>query len=337
MSHRREASRPWHHAAVLVSPLPGADRDNVREALRQLHVKVSNLRSGPTTGGSYRWLADYLGWANEAARMLRSQVRPRDINHLVLTKRYELLLSMVAPVSRAADSSIARVYSSAEYTAVGPVSEPIVNDLLATEIEERTAAFGEAHIDLSKLIERWSRPGVFAVLDTSVYVTHPDKLENLDVAATLDVRCEDIHVLVPVVVVEELDGLKQRGDKHCRWRAAYTLGYLDKVLTNPTAPARLRADELTAHQEISVELLLDPARHIRLPVNDDEIIDRTLAAQSLAGRPVTLVTCDTSQSFKARAAGLRARRLALPIEHEPEPDPSGRTRRQDRGEHARGH
>jgi hypothetical protein len=37
---------------------------------------------------------------------------------------------------------------------------------------------------------------------------------------------------------------------------------------------------------------------------DDEIIDRALAVQPLAGRQVTLLTCDTNQSFRARSVGL---------------------------------
>ncbi len=103
------------------------------------------------------------------------------------------------------------------------------------------------------------------------------------------------------------------------------------ALAKPTAPARLSVGDFSALQtggiprgEISVELLFDPPEHARLPVNDDEIIDRLMAAQSLAGRPVTLITYDTNQSFKARAAGLRVIRLAMPIESEPEPAPRER-------------
>jgi len=140
-------------------------------------------------------------------------------------------------------------------------------------------------------------------------------------------------------VIEELDGLKQRGDTQARWRAGYTLRILNDVLTNPKEPARLRAADSSALQtggiprgEISVELLFDSPGHVRLPVNDDEIIDRLLAAQAIAGRPLTLITYDTSQSFKARAAGLRVIRLPMPIESEPEPEPKqgGRAGRKNR-------
>ena len=90
---------------MLVSPLPGTHRESVLEALRYLHSKVSNLQAGPADGGSYRWLVSYLSWVTEAAQMLRSQITAADIDRLVLTKRYELLLSMVARVSAEVDST----------------------------------------------------------------------------------------------------------------------------------------------------------------------------------------------------------------------------------------
>jgi len=54
-----------------------------------------------------------------------------------------------------------------------------------------------------------------------------------------------------------------------------------------------------------------------LPINDDEIIDRALAVESLAARGVTLITYDTGQSTRARMAGLQAVKLSKPIEEEP--------------------
>ena len=47
---------------------------------------------------------------------------------------------------------------------------------------------------------------------------------------------------------------------------------------------------------VVLELFFDPPDHVRLPINDDEIIDRTLAVQALADREVTLLTFDTGQS-----------------------------------------
>lgn len=322
---------------MLVSPLPGASRATVYEVLRQLQIRASNLQAGPVEGGSYRWLVDYLTWVTEAVRVLSSQISTTDINRLVLTRRYELLLSMIAGVSPQTDSTVLgyRSLGALPVMATRPSPHPVVNDLLSTELQERVAIFDEAVKALGQQIERWSRPGVFIGMDTGVYINHPEKLENIDFAKLIDVRGDDIHILVPMLVVEELDGLKQHGT--AGWRAAYSLAVLDKVLPEPTVPARLRVADLTALEsggiprgEISVELLFDTPGHVRLPINDDEIIKRLLTAQSLAGRPITLVTYDTNQAFRARAAGLHAIRLKMPIESKPEPEPSAKAQRKQR-------
>ena len=61
-----------------------------------------------------------------------------------------------------------------------------------------------------------------------------------------------------------------------------------------------------------MELVFDSPGHVRLPINDDEIIDRVLAIQPPAGRPVTLLTYDTGQSMRARTAGLPVRNWPSP-------------------------
>ena len=65
-------------------------------------------------------------------------------------------------------------------------------------------------------------------------------------------------------------------------------------------------------------MVFDPPGHVRLPINDDEIIDRALTIQPLVGRPVTLLTYDTGQSTRARNAGLRVKKLTKPIGDEPQ-------------------
>jgi hypothetical protein len=57
--------------------------------------------------------------------------------------------------------------------------------------------------------------------------------------------------------------------------------------------------------------------HTRLPINDDEIIDRALAIATLADRNVTLLTYDTGQSTRARSAGLLVVKLRKEIGEEP--------------------
>jgi hypothetical protein len=69
---------------------------------------------------------------------------------------------------------------------------------------------------------------------------------------------------------------------------------------------------------VVIDILFDPPRHERQSIKDDEIIDRALAAQGLAGTPVTLLTFDTSQAARARHAGLAVNKLTKPLGEEPE-------------------
>ena len=130
-------------------------------------------------------------------------------------------------------------------------------------------------------------------------------------------------MLVPIIIVDELDRLKETKDKRVRWRAGYTLAVLNRLFPDGTGRARLRPGDVVpgpdglTRSEVTIELVVDPPGHARLPDNDDEIIDRVLAIELLADRKVTLLTCDTGQSMRARHVGLKAVKLSKDIEEEP--------------------
>ena len=286
---------------MLVTPLPGIDRQQLTAVLSEVGRSVGNLRGG-APGQDAGWVVAYLRWVNDAARSLHAQISAADVERLVLTRRYEHLL---------AGSSH------------GP---QVLNGLLAVELDERVEAFDEASRALRAVIERWSRPGVFVVADTSVYIEHPDKVDELDLAPLIGARGDDVHLLVPIVVVDELDGLKKSSNNDTRRRARQALAVLDHVLAHPTTVARLREADFSAlnsggipRGEVTVELVLDPPGHARLSINDDELVDRVLAIQPLAGRPIKLLTYDTGQSTRARAAGLDA----IKLRHERDRPPRG--------------
>ena len=282
---------------MLIRPLPGTDRDNLLKNLRYVQVEVGNIRSrGHTQLDLYN---SYLSWVNESVRMLRHHVSPEDLERLVLTKRCWLLQSMAG-------------------AAVGPLAI-----IVETEIDDRTTALDEARRSLEEQIERWSRPGWFVVADTTVFC-QADKLDVLDFGGILVSRDEPVHLLVPMVIVDELDSWKRSNKPKVRWRAQYTLAVLDRVLSGSSTSARLQDEDFSAldtagipRGEVSVEIVPDPPGHARLPINDDEIIDRALAIQSLSGRNVTLLTYDTGQNHRARDAGLKVRKLNEPLGEEP--------------------
>jgi hypothetical protein len=287
---------------MLITPRPGADRTNIRNMLRETGMKAANLR-GPSSS-AFESLLRYLEWATDAARVLHSQISDRDLDHLVFTRRYQALLGSCG-------------------TLAGTDQQRLVNGLVDLEITERIQAFGDAEAALAAQIERWSGREWFVVADSSFYIHNPDKLAYVDLHKVLGLPSgEHIRLLFPIVVVDELDGLKE-GKQRARCRAPHTLGLLDETLAGSTFGILRRADLISqdgaVRGEVNVEIVLDPPGHVRLPIADDEIIDRAVAIQALAAREVRLLTCDTGQHTRGRAAGLKVTKVPAK-DPGPEPD-----------------
>lgn len=293
---------------MLVTPRPGVKRENLLKTLQSVYTDVHNLRGGGGTArNAYERLLAYVEWTSTAVRMLGNQVSNSDLDRLVLTERYRLLLAGLVGTATSTELPVQRV----------------VNGLVSLELDERVADFDAAIKALQGQIARWSAYGHYVVPDTSFYIHHKDKLEAADFGPLIKVWQSEVAVLVPIVIVDELDRLKESKDKFVRWRAGYTLAVLDRVFADGVGRVRLRPGDVVpgpdglTRSEITIELVFDPTGHVRLPGNDDEIIDRALVIEALADRKVTLLTYDTGQSTRARSAGLQVVKLSHDIGEEP--------------------
>uniref|UniRef100_UPI003F49138D PIN domain-containing protein n=1 Tax=Streptomyces achromogenes TaxID=67255 RepID=UPI003F49138D len=289
---------------MLITPRPGADRRNIRKVLRDVQFKAMALR-GPTAGDAFHRLLKYLQWATEAAELLRAQVSDKDIDRLVFTRRYQSLLGSCG-------------------TLAGTAQQPLVNGLVDLEVTERIAAFEDAQEALEEQIARWAGRETFVVADSSFYIQHAARLSEVDLHQVLGLPpAEHIRLLFPIAIVDELDGLKDSGKHQARWRASHTLGLLDSTLAGSTFGILRYADQdgepATWRGEVNMEIVLDQPGHVRLPITDDEIIDRAVAIQALAAREVRLLTCDTGQHTRGRAAGLKVTKVPAK-DPGPEPD-----------------
>ncbi len=299
---------------MLLTPRPGISLDNL---LKDLAFARSDLSSRVTGAGTaYRRVLALLEWAGQAARSLGYQVSEADLAALVLSHRYELMLSSFGTMA----SDEVEVRS-------------VVNDLVTLEVEERSKALDTAVKTLEAERGRWSEAGVLVVPDSSFYIRHPHKLETVDFGSLLKLWEEHVTVLMPLVIVDELDGLKQHSKPHVRWRAGYTLAVIDRLFKGTRGPALLRERDDSPLKSggiprgrVNIELLFDSPGYVRLPINDDEIVDRAGAVQSLAERPVTMLTYDTGQSTRARNAGLEVMKLTEEIGPEPAVEDSRRRR-----------
>jgi hypothetical protein len=159
------------------------------------------------------------------------------------------------------------------------------------------------------------RPGRIAVLDTSAFHEF-DRFWIADWATCVQaeppyapVAGLPIRLVVPLVVVEELDAQKIHPNGKVRQVARDILKHLRALerVSNDAVADVLRLDE-----RVTVEILLDDPAHIRLPVNDAEIIDRAVYLRSLfpESRRLILVSGDVSMQFRAEGAGLETRHVS---------------------------
>lgn len=271
--------------------------------------------SGQTTiGNNHGDLTKYLDWANENARVLRNQIPPTDIDRLIFTPRFWRL---------------------AEF---GDRRDRFTQDLLSAELTERADVWEQAWSALKAEIDRWSSDAYVIVVDTSVFIHHPDKIRDIEYADLLNIGYEEVRLVVPRVVIDELDRLKESGNQQSRWRAAHTLGVLDELLEHPRSRVTIREPDNpeevigtggVPRDKVTIEVLFDDAYHVRLTDNDDEIIDRTLALQPYTRTlPVRLLTMDTSMALRARMLDVRVLKPTKDIGDEParpEPKPTVKT------------
>jgi rRNA-processing protein FCF1 len=171
---------------------------------------------------------------------------------------------------------------------------------------------------LKQLKDFVMRPGRVAVLDTSAFHEF-DRFWLADWAKVAEadspyesMACLPIRLVVPLVVVEELDAQKRHPSGKVRAAARdilRNLRDLQRVYTDAFA------DVLRLDDRVTVEILLDDPAHVRLPVNDAEIIDRAVYLRSLfpTSRRVILVSSDVAMEFRAEGAGLETRHVARDV------------------------
>ena len=275
---------------MLVTPIPTADRRRLLDVLRDVENRLGNVWNA--TGSPERFTA-YLQWASESVGQLTNLLDPRDLERLVLTRRYWLLQDKASLDGR-----------------------PLTY-LLDTAISEQQAGLGIATDALARQIERWSGPEHFVVADTNFFIEYPDKLEDLDLPAVLNTRADPVHLVLPILVVDELDALKRSSKSHVRWRAAHTLAVIDRILATNKYGGQLRAADWSRVDNdgglpsgsVTLEVVLDPPGHVRLDRPDDELVERARVIQALASRPVTLITYDTGQATRIRFTELTLMKL----------------------------
>ena len=128
------------------------------------------------------------------------------------------------------------------------------------------------------------------VLDTNVLVHDPEAILHF----------EDNDIVLPITVIEELDGLK-KGNGEIPYSARHTLRLIDSF--RDTGNLSLG---ITLPGGGTLRVIIEEESHLHKPSNDNRIISAaiTLSRKKGAPQPVILVSKDTSVRIKAEAFGL---------------------------------
>ena len=245
---------------------PGAV-DSAIGLLTTVKDQLYGCRSGPGSTKRAQWLA----WWERADPALRSLFADDDLVLSLYQARSEISreqpLLATGLADRETDVWIARL-------------EEVISQLRA----------------LKPFIER---PGEIIVPDTSaliegVYFTDFNwaSLEGIPAATGI------IRLIVPVLVMEELNGLKT--DRRAGSRSRSVLRRLWELHRDPTEAAAIPGKPVT------VEVLLDGPWHVRRAVNDDEIIQRAAEISEVTGKSVVLAAGDYAMLYRAAREGLKA-------------------------------
>lgn len=231
---------------MLLTPLPGG-RDNLLANLEHIRLKLSNSKTSHSSAVSRH--KDYLDAISEGARLLRGEIRPADIDELLHTRRYWVLVDLTTPVDP-------------------PTA--VTNDLLTLEIDDRLHEI-DATIDTTReAFNRWApTAGQLVLPDTSFYLRNPRVLKNIDFPDILDTE-DTITVLFPLVVIEELDRAKRRNYAG-RQKAQVALAVLENHAKDglsgkwKDAPTSSRQ---AGRGDIWFDVVLDPSGHVPQPTAD---------------------------------------------------------------------
>jgi rRNA-processing protein FCF1 len=161
---------------------------------------------------------------------------------------------------------------------------------------------GQAVTKLRALTRLASRPGRICVPDTNALL-HYTRFDQLPWAGWMQVAL--VRLVIPLAVVDELDGKKYARRAEFQQRARELLTLIDGYVTAspPDGYSEVR-------KSVTVEVLPDEPSHLRMSSTDQEILERCEFLHQVTGNPATLITGDTGMRINARGRGIDVFKLS---------------------------
>lgn len=262
----------------------GTTGEQAIETLRQVAVDAANLAGQSAGRGNMQILDLYLSWTVNAERLLGNILGPNTVTDLIHGPQYWALRT------------------ATEQT-------PRLTQLVLIETDRCQQLLSAAADQLCKERDRWhSHAATLVVPDTNMFLQQDTPFEQIDWHTAIRSRI-DVRLVLPLVVVHELDRLKRQGNNTTSKMARHSLKWLAENL--PTTPHGEPTKLSAGYPQTTIEVYVQdgPAR----PEDADEFII-TFARQlaSISGRRTKLVTRDLGMRIRATALGVEAIQLPDP-------------------------
>jgi rRNA-processing protein FCF1 len=261
------------------------------QAIGALAQRISDSQqaSASNASGAEVKRQTYLNWVNTTQAHLRTVFSDTELEDTLLARGYWHICEMS---SQSAEKLLNRLIGE---ELVFQVGHPGISG-------DPGGRLGEAIIRLRALTGLAAWPGHICVLDTNALL-HYTRFDQLPWSERL--RQELVRLVVPLVVVDELDGKKYARREEFQQRARELLTLIDGYVT-----ASPPAGYSTIRDGLTFEVLPDKPGHSRLRSNDQEILERCEFLHQVTGRPVTLITGDSGMRINAQARDINVFKLA---------------------------
>lgn len=266
---------------VVIALRAAADVDTAIRQLRLTAQEAANVAGGSAGRTPIQIVDHYLAWAENVERMLPNVLDVDLVDDLVHTQRYWALR-----------------------TARG--DEPRLTPTVLAEMERRQRALNALAAELEGERLRWG-PGAstLVVPDTNLFLPQDAPFAEIDWPSLVQ-SDEAVRLVVPLVVVHELDRLKRQGNSTTAKLARTSLRWLLDVL--PRDP-QARSGPLSAvARPTTVEAYVHEGPS-RPEDADGLIIEVATWLATVSSQTTVLITRDLGMRLRAVALGVDARQL----------------------------
>lgn len=277
---------------------PDAKATEVLAQLRDLRSKLEGIRGSGVS--PQELLNRWREWSAQALLRGANILSGASGSHILLGDRFELL-HLVSMRDQA----------------------PTIASLIDAELQLRIETLDKS----ISAIEEFQRSlsDLAIVIDTSVMMNAGPRVAKIVWDDVVNAITREASFVVPIRVVEELDGLKDRGSADQKSNARHALKWLSDTMGGRAArvpfPPEIRKSDSEPGRsagEATIRVLVDDLSRVALVEGDRDIIDRAIQLKPYTER-VILVTMDLAMTFRARALGLEA--VQLPHEQIPKRKP----------------